>query len=253
MKYNNYHTTKNTKTTLSNKLEILGLPKKTIVLVEDNIFIARVLKVKFERKGHTVYIISKGADLKSAVISHNPDCIILDIGLPDTNGISLFKELKSYYCDYVLFFTGRDTSDIEIKCFELGANDFISKRKNWDVLYERFNHLFDQNNSNETYKMAIKNFALDKKNLLCTYRQQIIPLSNDEMELLFYLLLYPDKTISRKELYWELKGINYIKSNKSIDTCLYRLRYKLIQAGVHKKVITTTRNLGFKLNRKLFE
>lgn len=224
---------------------------KSILLVEDDKFISTALTRRLEDKGYTVYQVYDGAAVERMTIRHVPDCIILDIGLPKTSGYEVFHGLKKFYKGPIIFLTSQSTDQAEITCLRLGADDFITKKTNFNVFYERIKRAINNyinvtdiahNNMNT---INLGEFAFDKKNFQCKYHNKNITLTSVESELLYYMLINKDKLITRDELYRSIKGITYNGTSRAIDVNISRLKVKLIVAGAHSKVISSIRGKGY--------
>lgn len=225
--------------------------KKSILIVEDDILISSTLKKQLIAKGHIVYQAFKGDVVKRTVLREMPDCIVLDIDLPNMNGFEAFKDIKSFYKGPVIFLTGKNTEQYELTGLKLGANDFIDKNKSFEVFYQRLTKFLkdsDDDQENDGYQMRFGSFLFDKKMFQCGFSDNNIKLTSDEFELLYYFLINKDRLITRDELFIILKGYPYDGINRNIDVGISRLKEKLVNAGVDKSVIAAVRGKGYILD-----
>ncbi len=121
-----------------------------ILLVEDNKMIAKGLKFSLEQENMEVEIASSCAEVR---LDDSMDLVILDITLPDGSGIDIFKDIKIKLNVPVIFLTAIDNEDTIVKCFELGADDYITKPFRTRELISRINRLLKkENHQSLTYK-----------------------------------------------------------------------------------------------------
>ncbi len=225
--------------------------KKSILIVEDDVLISTVLKRQLEAKGHIVYQAFKGDVVKRTVLRDMPDCIVLDIDLPNMNGFEVFQDLKQFYKGPIVFLTSKSSEHNELTGLKLGAADFINKQKSFEVFYQRIHKLLTDTTAlkkDEDYQMQFGSFLFDKKLFQCGFSNNNIKLTSDEFELLYYLLINKDRLITRDEFYIILKGYPYDGMNRNIDVGISRLKDKLSKGGVDRHVITAVRGKGYILD-----
>ena len=114
---------------------------KEVLIIEDDQLVSLTLKSQLERKGFAVNQVFNGSTALRKVINTFPDLILLDIGLPDINGYEVCKQLREFYQRPIIFITSDEDSLAEIKCFEVGADDFVLKTAPFEVLYQRIKRL----------------------------------------------------------------------------------------------------------------
>lgn len=227
-----------------------------ILLVEDDVILSHLITKKFAEKNIIVHQVYNGEGVKKAFFRHAPNCIILDIGLPGMSGYKVYSELKHYYNGPIIFLTSHDTDLVESASLKLGVDDFVSKEKGFDVLYQRVVRLLpvDSGGSNKKiidkkiFDIKIGNFYFNKRKFRCEISDKKIELTNDETEMLFYLLVNKNRLITRDELYLALKGVSFDGVSRSIDIAISRLKDKLVQNGVDRFIITTIRGKGYSFN-----
>lgn len=228
--------------------------KTTILLVEDDSIVSAALKVKLEKKGHIVLQAYNGGAVQKMVIRHSPDCIVLDIGLPNISGYEVCQDLKKYYKGPIIFLTGNNTNEAEIAALQLGADDFINKERKFDIFYYRISRLL-KNNSVEkvsVHEIRFGTFIFNNRTHQCSFNNQRIVLSKDESELLYYLLINKSSVISRDDLYLSLKGYQYDGISRGMDLNISRLKEKLTLGGVCKDLICSIRGKGYILYHDKF-
>ncbi|NTS75510.1 response regulator transcription factor [Catenovulum sp. SM1970] len=229
---------------------------KSILLVEDDKIISTAISKQLEKKGYLVYQAFKGDSVMRMLIRHAPDCVLLDIGLPNRSGFSVCADLKTFYKGPVLFLTAQDSPEVEVTCFKLGADDFISKSAPFSVLYQRIKRLLEpmpQEQVDKQNRVEIGGLVIDKKSYQCKFFEQDVPLTNEEFELLFYLALQKNELVTRDNIYITLKGITYDGISRGVDISISRIREKLNRVGINKQVVTSVRGKGYILKSSILE
>lgn len=224
----------------------------SILIVEDDKIVSFTLKRLLEAQGFIVQQAFKGDAVDRMVIRHTPDCILLDIGLPNINGYDVCINLREYYKGPIIFLTGNDTDEAELKGLQLGADDFIQKNRPFKVLLARLMRLIEFKNTipNANKSLHLGSFKFNKYLHVCEYQNQEITLTNDEYELLYFLLINQDTVVTRDKAYQTLKGISYNGVSRGMDVSISRLKAKLVSAGINSGVINTIRSKGYRFSSK---
>ncbi|TKG09026.1 response regulator transcription factor [Vibrio sp. F13] len=235
----------------------------TIMIVEDDIFTARLLCSFLEREGFNVKKAADAGRALSIAFNHNIDAAIVDISLPSGNGINLVSELrqKQKVTFPILFFTSNSNISCEVKALSSGGDDFVHKDKGLKVLFLRLTRLLKiakqpliGTETHTTNSLSINGILLDKnKNQLHIPQNNFtINLRDKESKTLFYLLDNKDQLVTRDELSIINYGYCYDGVTRSIDLLVSRVRKELISLGIPREVIQTQRGCGYYLNSELF-
>jgi DNA-binding response OmpR family regulator len=223
----------------------------SILLVEDDKVVSTLLKKKLESKGYIVYPVYRGDSVRKNVIRHAPDCVVLDVGLPDIDGYQVCQQLREFYDGPIMFLTGHGSSADELKGLTVGADDFVSKDKDFEVFHLRLNKLLSSQGAKKTlghYQIDLGCLTFDKKQFRCEVADQAVPLTSEEAELLYFLLVNKDRLVTRDELYMTLKGCEYDGVSRSMDISISRLKAKLAVGPVTKQLISSVRFKGYIFN-----
>lgn len=230
---------------------------KSILLVEDDVLVAKVLQKKLMKEGFNVFHCYDARTVKRTVLKHTPDCVLLDINLPGTSGYEVLSSLKKYYQCPVILLTSHTEEDVEIKGLKLGADDFVVKTTSFSILFERIKKVIDKKNQVELFRgnndIQIGDLYFSKKHSRCLVGKKNINLSNDEFDMLYYFLLKKDNVISRDELYLALKGIPYDGQSRGVDVGVSRLRSKFESVGLSRDIISPLRGKGYTLISNMFK
>ena len=216
-----------------------------IYYVEDDENISRTVKAFLERQGYKVSVFQTITDAKQALKNACPDMALVDWNMPDGSGNALCQWIRSIYKELpVIFLTVRgDTRDI-VSGFQNGADDYVVKPFELDVLLSRIRALLKRAGNMSKQYLSCDAISLDRKRTVVYCNSQEVHLSPSEYQLLLYLLQNKGKTVTRElllEKIWDSNG-NYVNDN-TLTVTMKRLREKLHQPPCLK----TIRSIGYRM------
>lgn len=221
----------------------------TILVVDDEKDIVEFISYNLEKEGYHVYGATNGKDAIRIAESHIPDLIILDIMMPDMDGVELCRSLREddrYSNSVILFLTARNEDYSQIAAFQAGADDYIPKPVKINVLKFRVKALLkrtlkDQKETKQVY--TIGPFLIDKSKVLVLKDGQEIELVKKEFQLLNLLATKPGKVFTRDEIFQKIWDKDIIVGYRTIDVHVRKLREK-----VGKEYIKTIKGIGYKFD-----
>ncbi len=219
---------------------------KEILIVEDDNVVSLTLKNQLEGKGFAVSQVYNGSAALRKVINTFPDLILLDIGLPDVNGYDVCKQLREFYQRPIIFITSYEDPLAEIKCFEVGADDFVLKTAPFEVLYQRIKRLGVR--PSEYSPVDILEFGGLKfipATTDCFFEEKPLGLTQEEYELFYFIATKHRSVVSRQVILKVLKGADYDGVDRSIDIKVARIRNKLKAVGLPTSLIQSVRSKGY--------
>ncbi len=212
-----------------------------ILLVEDNINIAKGLVYSLEQKG---YKVTHTENIKKTIeILENKqiDLIILDISLPDGNGFSLYEmEIKNKNIP-TIFLTARDEEDDIVKGLELGAEDYITKPFSTKELIARMNKILSRG---KNQKIRLKDIEFDMDKMEVYKEGKKIDLSNIELKILHLLFSNLNKVVTRDDIIdkiWDWTGNDV--NNNTVTVYMKRIREK-----IESNIIITIKGIGYRID-----
>lgn len=214
-----------------------------LLLIEDNEMIVNGLEYSFKQTGYN--LISK-TTIKEALDFINNEIVslvILDISLPDGNGINLFNEVIHTNNIPTIFLTAKDDEETIVECLNIGAEDYITKPFSTKELIARVNKIILRQKNNTIIK--IKNIKFDIDKMIVYKNDEKINFTSLELNILQLLFLNVDKVVRRDiilDKIWEWTGNDV--DNHTITVYLKRIREKL---GVD--IITTIKGIGYRIDR----
>ena len=220
-----------------------------ILVVEDDPKTARFLKQGLEEEGHAVDVAADGTE--GSVLGHvNPyDLILLDVLLPERNGLQLAMELRREGVETpILMLTGRDSTQDVVRGLNAGADDYLTKPFDFDELIARVNALTRRRAGAGGGTLRFDDLELDRLQRRVRRAGRSVELSPREFRLLEYFMLHPDEVVTRVQLLDKVWDMSFDPETNVVDAHLSNLRKKLEQAG-GDRLIQTVRGAGYALRR----
>lgn len=214
-----------------------------ILLVEDNQTIIKGLEYAFQTNGYEFCAVKTVRGVKQYLEKQHPDLIVLDISLPDGNGMRLYED---YICKKqvpTIFLTAVDDEDIVVKGLELGADDYITKPFSTKELMARVNRVLLRNRKESVVKVGDVTFDLDK--MIVTRAGNLVNLTSLEMKILHLLFLNLNKVVSRSTLLdkiWEWTG-------NDVDDHTVTVYFKRIREKIGNEIIVTVKGIGYRIDK----
>jgi len=227
-----------------------------ILVVDDELELLEAIQEYLCLRGFRVSVASNGKEMKNILALDPADLVLLDLGLPDENGIDLTRELKSTSNPGVIIVTAHGDSEDRVLGLESGADDYIVKPFNFRELLARVNSVLrrthnveiqaDNKSSADTVQIGDWAFRHTTKSMVKA-DGATVDLSTGEFDLLITLVANANKPTSRDEL---MRATNYREwgpLDRSIDVKIARLRRKIESDPSNPKLIKTVRSIGYVL------
>lgn len=228
---------------------------KHLLLVEDDQDLAQLTQSYLSRQGFEITVIDNGLQAVTAINNNHYDLIILDIMLPQLDGLGVCQQVRAHCSQPILMMTARNDSIDQILGLEIGADDYITKPVEPRLLLARIKALLRRASLTSPQlepdpKTVSINALVVNDNARSVFLDgQEITLSNTEYELLWLLISNAGDVLSRKFIFENLRGIDYDGCNRTIDINISRIRAKLGEDPVSPQIIKTVRNRGYLLSR----
>lgn len=217
----------------------------TILVVEDNEH-TRMLTEARLRKFYNVVTAENGSEALDIFYERQIDLIVADIMMPVMDGYELVKNLRDNNEDVpVLFLTAKSTFEDKRQGFELGIDDYVTKPIDYEELLLRIKALLRRANISNKMKITIGTFTMDENDYSVISNNTQIELTKKEFELLFKLLSYPNKVMTKMQLLEDIWGYDSNSSEDTIKTHINKIRNKL--KNVKEFEIISVKGLGYKV------
>ncbi len=217
-----------------------------ILIIDDEKNIRRILSDYLKKKGfETVEGIGGYHGIEMAIEHKDLDLILLDIRMPKIDGYETIGELKKVTDAPVIFLTALNESFDEVKGFEVGAEDYISKPFSYEVLYARIVSCLRRHGKMNANIIEYQSLKLDYENKLVSIKDKNIELTSMEFELFAYLYKNKNMNLDRSRILDRLWGYDYYGDPRTVDTHVKTLRSKLED---YSHLVKTVRGVGYKLD-----
>lgn len=217
-----------------------------ILIVDDEPDILEFLQYNLTKEGYKVFTSENGKNALELIKVENPHLILLDIMMPEIDGIDLCKmirKLPNGDSFIIAFLTALDEDHTEINALEIGGDDFINKPIKPNVLSSRIKALLRRIDFKES-KNQVKVFGdlmINTEKMLTYFKNEPIQLAKKEFEILQLLSSKPGKVFVRNEIFTKIWGSSVIVGDRTIDVHIRKLREK-----IGEQYITTVKGIGYK-------
>lgn len=225
----------------------------TLLLVEDDHAIRDMLKMFLMTKKYTVLEAEDGATALQHLNQTNPDLLVLDWMLPDTDGLQLMQKIRetSVHKDLpILMLTARAEETDKIKGLDKGADDYMTKPVSLKELDARIRALIRRAQGlNQQKLLSLGNILLDPENKEVKIHGELIKISTMEYKLLYFFMKNPDRLYSRKQLLDSVWGQTAFIEERTVDVHIMRLRKTLKEHQIDK-MLETVRGMGYRFHKE---
>ncbi len=224
-----------------------------LLLIDDDADVLEINSKYMTGEGFTVYTASapqKGIDLARKT---KPDCIILDIMMPDMDGYQVCRTIRTFSSSPIIFLTGKNTEDDKINGILTGADDYIVKPYSLRELKVRIFALLRRSGMNKEVsasRLTLGDLSIDRLTHKAFFRDTDLCLANREYEVLLYLASNPNRDISFEELGTALFGIYTEADRRSVMVNVSRLRKKMGIDFTLENMIETVWSKGYRFVSK---
>lgn len=225
-------------------------PGRTILLVEDDPALALGLRDTLEFEGFSVVHAERGGQGLSLALKTKPDCVILDLMLPDMNGYQICEQLRSHDAIVpIIMLTARGQEADKIRGLDVGADDYVTKPFSVGELVARIRALFRRGarTQGQAARFAIGDVVVDTVAHTLTRGQESTQITFYEIELLKLLHERIGQPVSRDDILEKVWGTKSTSTNRTVDNFVVKLRKKLEPSPDKPKHILTVYGFGYKL------
>ncbi len=225
--------------------------KARIVIVEDEREISRFLEAALEAQAYNVETVSSGREALKLTSAQPPDVIILDLGLPDTDGKEVIRKLREWSRVPIIVLSARDQEQEKVEALELGADDYLTKPFGTHELLARINVALRHATRREqpaemTY--SYKELAIDLARRKTILRGSEIHLTPTEYDLISLLARKSGQVVTHGELLKEVWGRNAEQNDHYLRIYIQRLRQKISDDPLRPEYIFTEPGIGYRLS-----
>ena len=216
-----------------------------ILIVEDDEKLRGEIQIFLNHNGYIAESLKKFDNTMQDIMKINPDLILLDINLPGVDGQYLLKEIRKESNVPIMMVTSRDNEIDELLSINYGADHYITKPFNIQILLAKINSLLRRNNrQNVQDKINAQNFMINLSNSTVIKEGKEIELTKNELKILKYLTEKRNQIVSREEIMEYLWDSESFIDDNTLTVNMTRLRNKLEELNL-KELLETKRGLGY--------
>ncbi|MDN8590611.1 response regulator transcription factor [Paenibacillus sp. 11B] len=229
--------------------------KRKILIIEDEHDISRILGDYLTKNQYEAAVAGNGQDGLQMMDILQPDYIILDIMLPDMDGIDVCREIRRRNNIPILILSARGSDTDKVLGLGFGADDYMTKPFSLSELLARINAHFRRYDSlstehDLTHLLRLSNLEIDKKAYKVTLNGDEVSLSAKEFELLFYLASHKNQVFSKSQLLDAIWGYAEYGDENTVTVYIRRLREKIEADPSNPSVLKTVWGVGYKFNHE---
>ncbi|MBD2336635.1 response regulator [Calothrix sp. FACHB-156] len=219
-----------------------------ILLIEDDLLLSQLLAEFLSANHYTIDLANNGQTGLALAMTAEYDLILLDWHIPQVDGISLCRQLRSLgYSKPILLLTANNSNADIVAGFDAGADDYVIKPCEPEALLARIRSLLRRSGAFSSSKLTWGNLCLDQISGKVTYNAQVISLTVTEHNLLELFLQNPNRIFSRRVILDRLWGFDDAPIENAVTTHIKDLRKKLKAAGMTEDILETVYGIGYRL------
>lgn len=220
---------------------------ETILIIDDEVQIRRLLEITLSANGYKICDASSGKEGISLAASIQPMIIILDLGLPDMDGLNVLKKLREWYEKPIIILSVRNSEDDIIKALDNGANDYLTKPFRTGELLARIRVAVRQGqNKIVTPCLTFGSLTIDIVNHVVRKNNILIKLTSTEYALLTLLAKNEGRVLTHQNILQVIWGIGYINQTQYLRVFIAQLRKKIEDNPEKPKLLNTESGIGYR-------
>ena len=230
--------------------------KPTILVVEDDVPVRCLITTTLKTHGYKYLTASNGETAIMMTTSHNPDIMLLDLGLPDIDGIEVIRSVRTWSNLPIIVLSARSEDSDKIEALDNGADDYLTKPFDVDEFVARVISLirrFTQFSviDDTLGKLVYKGLEINLDEHSVTTEKGTFELPNKEFELLLYLARNQGKILTKKQIYEAVWKEEYCFDDANIMVMISKLRKKIEPDSDKSSVIQTVKGMGYRFSKEV--
>jgi two-component system KDP operon response regulator KdpE len=219
----------------------------TILIIDDEIQIRRLLDITLSANGYKIAMASTGKEGLSMAASWQPLLIILDLGLPDADGLDILKSLREWYEKPVIILSVRNSEEDIICALDKGASDYLTKPFRTGELLARIRVAIRQSQGvKDSPVLIFGQLTIDLANHVVRKNNDIIKLTATEFSLLALLARNEGRVLTHNYILKEIWGMGYIEQTQYLRVFIAQLRKKIEEDPGKPKLLNTESGIGYR-------
>ncbi len=222
--------------------------QNTIIIIDDESQIRKILSITLEADGYKVIEASKGKDGIIAAANYHPQLVLLDLGLPDKDGFSVLSEIRTWSNVPIIILSVRNSEEDVVRALDLGADDYITKPFNSSELLARIRANLRRNQQPDNEGILVNgNLKIDFVKRIVYKNNKELKLTNTEYLLLFMFFKNIDRVLTHNLLLKEVWGPTHTEDSQYLRVFIGQIRKKVEDDPSHPKYIVTDSGVGYRM------
>jgi two-component system, OmpR family, KDP operon response regulator KdpE len=224
-------------------------PQPVVLIIEDEISMRRFLRASLASNGYQVHESETGADGLAQAASRNPDLVLLDLGLPDQDGLLVTQGLRQWSRMPIIVLSARGKEEDKIHALDAGADDYLTKPFGIGELLARIRVALRRSARSETgeSQFTLGDVKVDLARRRITKGEEEVHLTPIEYKLLATLLKHEGSVVTHRQLLREVWGLNSTEQTQYLRVYMGQLRHKLESNPTRPQFLTTEPGVGYRL------
>jgi two-component system, OmpR family, KDP operon response regulator KdpE len=220
---------------------------ENILIIDDEVQIRRLLEITLSADGYKISEASTGKEGLALAATGQPVLIILDLGLPDSDGLDILKKLREWYQKPIIILSVRNSEDDIVKALDIGASDYLTKPFRTGELLARIRVAIRQSQgiSDKSF-LVFDKLTVDLANHIARKNNEIIKLTSTEFSLLALLAKNEGRVLTHQYILKEVWGIGYIEQTQYLRVFIAQLRKKIEDNPAKPKLFNTESGIGYR-------
>jgi two-component system, OmpR family, KDP operon response regulator KdpE len=219
-----------------------------VLVVDDENAIRRYLRTALAAQGFSVYEATNGQEALNAVVEHHPDVIILDLGLPDFDGIEVTRRLREWSNTPIIILSVREAEQDKIAALDAGADDYLTKPFGTGELMARMRVVMRRLGVKpDEPVLQVDHLKMDLSRRMVTINEEVVALTPTEYELLRLLLQNAGKVLTHRQLLRQVWGTAYESEMHMLRVNISNLRRKIEPDPTRPHYLITEPGVGYRI------
>jgi two-component system, OmpR family, KDP operon response regulator KdpE len=220
---------------------------ETILIIDDEVQIRRLLEITLSSNGYKIFSAATGKEGIVKAVTHTPVLIILDLGLPDADGLEILKSLREWYQKSIIILSVRSSEEDIVKALDCGANDYLTKPFRTGELLARIRASIRQKpGANDNPSLVFGSLEVDLANHTARKNSEIIKLTSTEFQLLALLAKNQGRVLTHQFILKEVWGMGYLEQTQYLRVFMAQLRKKIEDEPNKPKLLITESGIGYR-------
>jgi two-component system KDP operon response regulator KdpE len=221
--------------------------QETILIIDDEVQIRRLLEITLSASGYKISEASTGKEGLTLAATRQPALIILDLGLPDADGLEILKKLREWYEKPILILSVRSSEDDIIKALDHGANDYLTKPFRTGELLARIRVAIRQSQGNSDNPILVFGaLTVDLSSHTARKNNELLKLTSTEFSLLALLAKNEGRVLTHQYILKEVWGMGYVEQTQYLRVFMAQLRKKVEDEPSKPKLLNTESGIGYR-------